>query len=32
MAKKGSVRTEYLNAIYEADYDDYDSLIMFARK
>lgn len=32
LGKKGSVRTEYLNAIYKADYDDYDSLIMFARK
>jgi Fic-DOC domain mobile mystery protein B len=31
LSKKGSVRKEYLNAIYKADYDDYDSLIQFAR-
>jgi Fic-DOC domain mobile mystery protein B len=32
LSKKGSVRKEYLNSIYKADYDDYDSLINFARK
>ena len=32
LAKKSSVRTEYLYAIHKADYDDYDALIMFARK
>ncbi len=32
LSKKGSIRKEYLNAIYKADYDDYDSLIKFARK
>ena len=32
LSKKSSVRKEYLNAIYKADYDDYESLIAFARK
>ncbi len=32
LSKKGSVRKEYLNAIYKADYDDYESLIQFARE
>lgn len=32
LSKKGSVRKEYLNAIYKADYDDYESLVQFARK
>lgn len=32
LSKKGSIRKEYLNAIYKADNDDYESLIQFARK
>jgi len=32
LSKKGSVRKEYLRAIYKADYDDYESLIQFARQ
>ncbi len=32
LSKKGSVRKDYLSAIYKADYDDYDSLIKFARE
>lgn len=32
LSKKGSVRKEYLNAIYKADYNDYESLVEFARK
>ena len=32
LSKKGSVRKEYLNAIYKDDYEDYESLIKFARE
>jgi len=32
LSKKGSVRKDYLNAIYKADYGDYDSLLKFARE
>lgn len=32
LTKKSSVRKEYLNAIYKADYGDYESLVQFARK
>jgi len=32
LSKKGSVRKDYLNAIFQADYDDYDSLLKFARQ
>jgi len=32
LSKKSPVRKEYLNAIYQADQDNYESLIAFARK